>query len=399
MSNSSGALSGIRVLDMTRILAGPYSAMMLADYGADVIKVERPGAGDGTRQWGPPWVGKESAYFFTANRNKRSLTLDFKKPEGNKILKELAGKADILLENFRPGTLKKLGLDYEALRQDNPGLIYCSITGYGQDGPYSDRAGYDAMIQAQGGIMSITGPIDGPPYKVGVAIVDITTGLYATTAILAALQARQRTGKGQMVDVALLDSQVAWLANIAQNYFADGQTPARYGNGHPNLVPYETMPTSDGDIALAIGSNEQFERLCALIDRPDLWQNPAYQTNAGRVANRTDLIPVLQTEFRKKTKSEWFALLTAAIIPCSPINDVPTVLNDTQVLHRQMVQEVEHETEGSIRILGPVAKLSDTPAAVHRAPPPLGNANIEILHQDLGYTLAEIRQFEQKKII
>ena len=393
MTHSPRALAHIRVLDLSRILAGPYCAMLLADYGADVIKIELPGSGDGTRQWGPPWVGDQSAYFLTANRNKRSLTLNFKTAAGKEILKKLTLEADVLIENFRPGTMARLGLGYETLSAINPGLVFCSISGYGQDGPYRDRAGYDFMMQAQGGIMSITGPVEGLPQKVPVAITDITTALYACTAILAALQARGHTGRGQLVDVSLLDSQVAWLINVAQNYFATGENPLRYGNAHPNLVPYETLPTADGDIALAIGSNEQYERMCRLADRPDLWDDERFQTNAGRVAHRQELISKLQELFRTRTSTAWFELLTQAVIPCSPINDIPTVLNDPQVLHRGMVQEVEHATAGPIKLLGPVAKLSGTPATVYKAPPTLGDANMAILVEELGYSQTEFDAF------
>ncbi|MFQ5422209.1 MAG: CaiB/BaiF CoA transferase family protein, partial [Anaerolineae bacterium] len=260
--NKQTALDDIRVIDLSRILAGPYTAMLLADHGAEVIKIEQPGQGDGTRQWGPPWVGSESAYFLSVNRNKKSVTLNLKSDKGKAILKKLVANADIFIENFKVGTMKRMGLDYETLCQDNPGLIYCSISGYGQTGPYRERPGYDFMIQAQGGIMSVSGPADGPPHKVGVAIVDITAGLFASNAILTALHHREKTGEGQYIDVALLDTQVAWLANVAHNYFATGEAPERYGNAHPNIVPYETFPTADGYIALAVGSDGQYRKFC-----------------------------------------------------------------------------------------------------------------------------------------
>ena len=283
---TAAALDGIRVVDFSRVLAGPYCTMMLGDLGADVIKVEQPGIGDGTRQWGPPWVGEESAYFLSTNRNKKSVTLNLKHSEGQRLARELIASADVLVENFRPGTAAKLGLDYETVSSKSPSLVYCSITGYGQNGPYRERSGYDFMIQAQGGILSITGPEDGPPSKVGVAIVDITAGLYASNAILAALFHRKESGEGQHIDIALLDAQVGWLANVAHNYFATGTAPGRYGNAHANIVPYETFPTSDGHLAVAVGTDAQFERLCSALGREDLGKDPKYQTNAERVEHR-----------------------------------------------------------------------------------------------------------------
>lgn len=387
---SEGALNGIRVLDCSRILAGPYCTMMLGDLGAEVIKIEQPGLGDGSRQWGPPWVEEESAYFLSVNRNKKSLTLNLKHPEGLKIFKRLAAKSDILVENFLPGTMAKFGLDYESLSPGNPGLIYCSITGYGQYGPYKDHPGFDFMIQAQGGIMSITGPADGSPFKVGVAIVDITAGLYANSAILAALYDREQTGRGQYIDVALLDAQIGWLVNVAHNYFATGESPARYGNAHANIVPYEVFPTQDGYLALAVGSDSQYRRLCEAALRPDLWEDERFQTNAGRVKARQVLIPLLQDLFRQRSTAEWIDLLEAYKIPAGPINDIPTLLADPQVKARQMVQEIQHPTLGPVKQLGPVAKLARTPASIRKAPPSLGEHTSEILENELGYTPTDL---------
>ena len=468
------ALSDIRVLDLSRILAGPYATMLLADMGAEVIKVEQPDVGDGTRHWGPPWVGPFSAYFLSVNRNKRSITVNLKTDEGREIIKSLAAKSDILVENFKVGAMKRLGLDYETLSKLNPSLIYCSITGYGQNGPYKDRPGYDFMIQAHGGIMSITGPEDGPPYKVGVAVVDVTAGLFAANAILAALHHRQRTGQGQYIDVALLDSQVAWLVNVAQNYrpgydfmiqahggimsitgpedgppykvgvavvdvtaglfaanailaalhhrqrtgqgqyidvalldsqvawlvnvaqnyFATGQPPKRYGNAHPNIVPYETFETADGFLALAVGADNQFMRLCHVIGRPDLWEDERFQTNAGRVTHRHALIPELQRVFRSRPTDAWMQDLIEAKIPASPINDIPTVFADPQVRHRRMVQTIHHPDAGEIILLGPVPKFSLTPAEIRTPPPLLGVDTDEVLKRLLGMddkTLTELR--------
>lgn len=392
------ALQNIRVLDLSRILAGPYCTMMLADYGAEVLKIEQPGSGDGTRQWGPPWVGDQAAYFLSANRNKKSMTLDLKSDEGKAILQKLVAEADVLIENFMVDTMKRMGLDYETLSQINPGLIYCAITGYGQNGPYRERPGFDFLIQAQGGVMSITGPADGEPYKVGVAVVDVTTGLFACNAILAALHHRTQTGRGQYIDVALFDSQIAWLVNVAHNYFATGKTPGRYGNAHASIVPYETFPTADGHIAVGIGSDEQYRRLCRAIGRPDLADDPQYQTNADRVTRRVALIGEMQKTFRGEETAVWHDRILAAKIPVSPINDVATALNDPQVLARQMVQEVEHPTAGTIKLLGPVAKLSETPATVRTAPPILGADTDDVLAQ-LGYDVAAIAQLRADGVV
>jgi len=388
----------MRVIDLSRVLAGPYCTMMLADYGAEVIKVEQPGMGDGTRQWGPPWVDGESAYFLSVNRNKKSMTLNLKSEKGKAILEQLVASADILIENFKPGTMQRMGLNYEKLSQDNPGLIYCSISGYGQTGPYRDRPGYDLMIQAQGGIMSITGPTEGESHKVGVAIVDITAGLFAASAILSALHHRERTGEGQYIDVALLDTQVAWLANVAHNYFATGQMPGRFGNAHPNIVPYETFPTADGELALAVGSDDQYRRFCEVVEQPDLWQDQRFQTNAGRITHRKVIIPRLRDLFLTRTTNEWIDLLVEANIPVGPINDIPTILKDPQVMARQMVQEVEHPTAGTIQLLGPVAKMSKTPAKIYCAPPPLG-ADAEAILQSLGYNHEEIGTLREESVI
>ncbi len=396
---SAGALDGIRVIDFTRVLAGPYCTMMLGDLGAEVIKVEQPGSGDGTRQWGPPWVGEESAYFLSTNRNKKSITLNLKHEEGQRLAHELIASADVMVENFRPGTTAKLGLDYEKLTAEHPSLIYCSITGYGKNGPYSERSGYDFMIQAQGGLLSITGPEDGPPSKVGVAIVDITAGLHATSAILAALYHRKTTEEGQHIDIALFDTQVGWLANVAHNYFATGAPPKRYGNAHPNIVPYETFSTSDGYVAVAVGTDAQFDRLCTAVGRTDLGQDSRYRTNADRVEHRDTLVPELQEVFRQQAASEWIDLLLEHRIPVGPVNDIPTVLNDPQVLAREMVLEVEHSSLGPIQQLGPVPKLSRTPARVRKAPPTLGEDTESVLLSELGCSPADIETLREQAVI
>ncbi len=392
------ALDDLTIIDLTRVLAGPYCTQLLADYGANVIKVEQPGSGDGTRQWGPPWQGGESAYFLSVNRNKRSLTLNLKSAEGLAILKQLLTDADVLIENFRPGTLARLGLDPDTLTNLNPRLIVCSISGYGQTGPDRDRPGYDFMIQAQGGLMSITGPADGEPHKVGVAIVDITAGLFAANAILTALHHREKSGVGQQIDVALLDTQLAWLANVAHNYFASAEIPPRFGNAHPNIVPYQSFATADGTLALAVGTDAQYKRLCDVVGAPELWQDARFQTNPGRVAHRDKLVARLQTLFKTRTSAEWMRELVEAAIPASPVNDIPTALADPQAQHREMVQRVAHPTAGDIDLLGPVAKLSATPAEIRSAPPLLGANSAEIL-AEIGYSEIEIERLQADGII
>lgn len=379
------ALDDIRVIDLTRVLAGPFCTQLLADHGADVIKIEQPGTGDGTRQWGPPWIGDQSAYFLSVNRNKRSVVLNLKSPDGMAILRELLVTADVLIENFLPGTLADLGLTFEGLRKEFPKLVVCSITGYGQTGPYRDRAGYDFAIQAQGGLMSVTGPVDGEPTKVGVAVADITTGLYAANAIMTALHARGRTGQGQLVDVALLDSQIGWLINLAQNYFATGKAPGRIGNDAPSIVPYRSFATSEGFLVLAVGADGQYRRLCEALERPDLWNDTRFQTNPGRVQHREELVKLLGDVFATRSTSHWCALLTPIGVPCAPINDIPTALADPQVVAREMVQTVHHPTLGEIKVIGPVAKLSETPASVRMAPPLLGEHTEAVLRDmDIG---------------
>jgi formyl-CoA transferase len=394
-----GPLSDVRVLDLARVLAGPYCTMLLADYGADVIKVEDPDGGDGTRSWGPPWVADQSAYFLAANRNKRSITVNLKTAAGQELVRRLADRSDVVIENFKVGGAARFGLDYATLGARNPRLVYCSITGYGQTGPYREQAGYDFVIQAQGGIMSITGPEEGEPYKVGVAIADITAGLFAATGILAALHERTLSGRGQYIDVALLDAQIAWLANVAQNYLATGEAPARYGNAHPSIVPYETFPTHDGYIAVGVGTDAQYRKLCELAGRRDLGEDERFRTNQARVAHRTTLIPLLREVFRTRTSAEWLASLRELGVPAGPINDVGTALRDPQVAARGMVQEVEHPTAGQIEVLGPVAKFSRTPAAVRLPPPPLGRHTDEVLRSLLGLEDAEIDHLHADGVI
>ncbi len=389
-SPTPGALAGIRVLDFSRVLAAPYCAQLLSDYGADVIKVEQPGGGDGTRQWGPPWMADQSAYFVSVNRNKRSLTLNLKTEGGHDVARRLAATADIALENFLPGTLDALGLGYPALSALNPRLIYCALTGYGQTGPWRDRPGYDSVVQAQGGLMSITGPADGAPSKVGVAIADLTAGLFAASAILAALNHRHASGRGQYIDVALFDAQLGWLANVGQNALA-GSPPLRYGNAHASIVPYQTFDTADGQIVMAVGADGQYRKLCEIAGCPELWDDTRFQTNPGRVAHRAELIPRLQAYLKLRRTEEWDTLCAAAGIPAGAILDVPAALAHPQAQARGMVQTINDPRAGDIKVVGPVAKLSATPASVRGAPPRLGEHTDEVL-AELGYTAAEIAQ-------
>jgi len=348
------------------------------------------------------------AYFFCANRNKESITLNLKSEEGRQILRKLASQADVLVENFKVGTMKRLGLDYESLRQENPGLIYCSITGYGQTGPYRDRPGYDIMIEAQGGIMSITGPPDHPsdhpsgsgePFKVGVAIVDITSGLYAVISILAALRHREETGQGQSIDIALFDTQLSWLANVASSYLVSGQKPPRVGNAHASIVPYQTMPTSDGWLMLAVGNDRQYAALCQVIEHPEWATDPRFATNPARVEHREHLVPLLEARFRTKSATQWSALLLEAGVPCSPVNDIPTALADPQAIARNMVQQVEHPQTGTISLLGPAPKLSLTPPQIAGPPPVLGEHTDVVLNELLGYTETEIAQLRAAHVL
>jgi len=398
----SNALADLLVLDLSRILAGPYCTMTLGDFGARVIKVEQPEVGDDTRRWGPPFTTNgESAYFLCVNRNKESVTVNLKDPRGQQILQALAQRADILVENFKVGALQQYGLDYASLHEDNPGLIYCSITGYGQTGPLAHQPGYDTAIQAGGGIMSITGPAgtDGEPYKVGVAIVDITAGMNATMAILAALHHRTQTGRGQYIDIALFDSQLGWLANVASNYLISGEAPGRYGNAHASIVPYQTMPTADGWLMLAVGNDSQFGALCNVLGHNDWAVDERFATNPARVAHRTTLVPLLEAIFRNRAAAEWAPLLRAANVPFSLVHDIPTALASPQSQARQMVQTVEHPQSGPLPLVGPVPKMSETPARIHSAPPRLGEQTASVLHSLLGYSNEQIARLRHDGVL
>lgn len=394
------ALEDLKVLDLSRVLAMPYCSMMLGDLGAEIIRVERPGVGDETRHWGPPWAGEQSAYYLCTNRNKKSITIDLKKKDGQEIIRRLARRCDILLENFLPGSLAEMNLGYEDIKAVNPGIIYASVTGYGQYGPYRNLPGFDFIMQAQGGLMSIIGESDGPPMKVGVAIVDITAGLFACSTILAALHHREKSGTGQYIDIALLDAQVAWLANQASNYLISGKVPRRSGNAHPNIVPYETFQAQDGVyIALGVGNDNQWKKFCKLARIESLADDPRYVTNPKRVENRKELVSFLQDLFLKKTSEEWLKLLGEAEIPCGPINTIDRVLSDPQILAREMVVEMEHPATGKFKLVGSPMKLSDTPVQYRIPPPLLGEHTEEVLRDILKYDRAKISRLREDKVI
>jgi formyl-CoA transferase len=393
-------LEGVRVLDLSRVLAGPYCTMMLGDLGADVIKIEAPGSGDDTRHWGPPFAqGGESAYFLCVNRNKRSMTLNLKSEQGLQILKELIRQSNILVENFRVDTMEKWGLDYEALQILRPGLIYCTITGYGYTGPYRHLPGYDFIIQAQGGLMSITGPEEGEPYKVGVAIADITAGLFACNAILAALFEHQRSGRGQRIDISLLDSQIAWLANVGSNYLISGEKPIRYGNAHPNIVPYQTFKASDGYFALGIGNDNQWKQFCEKAGKKEWAEDIRFQTNANRVQNRNDLIPLLDELFGQSEISHWLPIMETIGVPCGPINSINRALEDPQVRAREMVIEVSHPEAGAIQMVASPLKIPTAPTVVRLPPPMLGEHSEQILHELLGFDGNIVQNLRTEQVI
>jgi crotonobetainyl-CoA:carnitine CoA-transferase CaiB-like acyl-CoA transferase len=401
----SGALDGIRVLDLSRILAGPWAAQNLADLGAEVIKVERPGVGDDTRGWGPPWLmdadgnpTAESAYFLCANRGKRSVTIDITTAQGAELVRRLAADSHILIENFKVGGLKKYGLDWPSLREVNPRLVYCSITGFGQAGPYKDRAGYDFMIQGMGGLMAVTGS-EAEPIKAGVALCDVLSGMYATVAVLAALRHAERTGEGQHIDIALLDVQVATLANQALNYLTTGRNPHRWGNAHPNIVPYQAFATADGHVILAVGNDAQFRRFCEVAGRPDLAADPRWRTNAGRVSDRETLTPIIAGIFLRRPSAFWLAGLEAVGVPCGPINELAQVFADPQVQARGVRLALDHPTAGTAPSVASPMRLSATPTAYEAAPPLLGDGTLDVLRDRLGLDEAELAGLREGGVI
>jgi crotonobetainyl-CoA:carnitine CoA-transferase CaiB-like acyl-CoA transferase len=365
-------LSDVVVIDLSRVLAGPLCTMLLGDLGATIIKVEQPGKGDDTRHFGPPYIAGESAYYLGLNRNKHSILIDFGTPEGKERLLKLVSTATVLVENFRPGTLERQGLGYETLRAINPGLIYCSISGYGQTGPYASRPGYDFVAQAESGIMSVTGEIDGDPQRVGSPVGDVSAGMYACMAILAALRVRDHTGKGQYIDIALLEATISLLSNVASNYLISGEEAPRFGNGHPNIVPYQAFRTKDGYIVVSCGNDRLYQALCQLLGREDLATDPRFATNPQRVRNRQELVPVLQEEFLLRETGEWLPELRAAGIPCGPINTVGQIFNDPHIQARGFVWECDHPTAGKIKLSGSPIHLSETPTRLYKAPPLLG---------------------------
>jgi formyl-CoA transferase len=405
-----GPLQHLRVLDLTRVLAGPWCTQTLADLGADVIKIERPGQGDDTRQWGPPFAPDaqgqpttEAAYFLAVNRNKRSVTLDIATPEGQQIVRELVAQCDVLVENFKVGDMRRYGLDYESLRAEHPGLVYCSITGFGQTGPYAPRAGYDFIVQGMGGFMSVTGEGEqvpgSSPQKAGVAIADLFTGAQATIAILAALTHRDRTGEGQHLDICLLDTQVAMMANMATNYLATGQSPVRWGNAHPNIVPYQTFQVADGWVIVACGNDSQFRKLTEVAGAPELASDERFSTNPQRVRHRQVLIPLLDDLMRHKTRAQWIAALEAAGVPCGPINQMADVFQDPQVLARDMLVRLPHPTAGQVSVPGSALKLSGTPVAYRSAPPLLGQHTKEVLQSLTSLSADDLQDLQARRVI
>jgi crotonobetainyl-CoA:carnitine CoA-transferase CaiB-like acyl-CoA transferase len=409
MTPSPQALSHLRVLDMSRVLAGPWCGQILADLGAEVIKIERPQVGDDTRSWGPPYLkdqsGKdtsEAAYYLGANRGKQSVAIDIAKSEGQELVRKLASQCDVLIENYKAGDLERYGLGYESLKKDNPGLIYCSITGFGQTGPMRQVPGYDFIIQAIGGLMSITGERDdfpgGGPQKVGVAVADITTGMYATVAILAALAYRTQSGRGQYIDMALLDTQVAMIANMNMNYLVSGKAPKRQGNAHANIVPYQVFDASDGQFVLAVGNDSQFAKCCEAADIR-LHEDERFKKNADRVRNRTVLIPLLAEVFRRRTVDEWIALLEPAGIPVGGINNLEQVFAHPQVRARQMKVELPHPLSGAVPLVASPIKMSETPPRYGQAPPLLGEHTRGVLRSKLGVTEEQFASLQEKGIV
>jgi formyl-CoA transferase len=394
-----GALAGVRVLDLSRVLAGPYCTMFLGDLGAEVVKLEQPGLGDDTRGWGPPFVGGESAYFLCVNRNKKSLTVDLKQTAGKELLRRLAQNADVLIENFRPGTMERLDLGESGLRKANPRLIYASLSAFGADGPMSDWPGYDLIVQAWGGLMSITGMPDGEPTKVGVAIIDIVAGLMLGKAICAALYAREQTGVGQRVDTSLLEAQVACLINVGSNYLIGDQTPRRYGNAHPSIVPYQSFKTADGYLVVGVASETIWQRFCLAIGRSELAADPRFAKNPQRVEHRAELLRILGEVFSRRDTRTWSKILQEAGVPSAPVQTVEQVFNDPQVLHRGMLSAMEHPTAGNVRMAGIPVKFSATPASLRLPPPRLGEHTDKVLQDWLGMSPEEIAPLRDGGVI
>lgn len=398
-STQDGPLSGVRIVDLTRILAGPFATMVLSDLGAEVIKVERPGSGDDTRTWGPPFLGTESCYFLSVNRNKKSVAVDLKQPEGVQVVQDLVCCSDILVENFVPGALDRLGLGYSDLQTLAPHLIYCSISGYGTSGPYKSRPGYDVMAASFGGLVGVTGAKDGEPCKVGVAMTDLATGLYAHGAIMAALLERQKTGYGQRIDCNLLSTQVSCMVNLASNYLNGGREARRWGTAHESIVPYQAFPTADGYITIAAGSNDQFSALCHVLDLPELQADERYSTNARRVEHRESLLSTLTATFRKHSTEEWLAVLEGCPFPYAPINSLSQVFSDPQVVHSGMVEDVQHPGVGTVKQVGPAVTFSASQNKVRAAPPLLGQHTHQVLTEVLGYTEHRVEELRRQRVV
>ena len=408
MTEKNGPLSGITVVDLTRILAGPFCTQLLGDLGADVIKIERPGAGDDTRRFGPPYLHDksdvdtgESAYFMSCNRNKRSVAIDISSSEGQALLRSLIERADVLVENFKVGNLARYGLGYDDLKEDCPGLVYCSVTGFGQSGPYADRPGYDPLIQAMGGVMSVTGDQDGEPQKVGVPIADLMAGMYASVAITAALRSRELTSKGQYIDVSMLDTHVAWLSIQAMNYLVSGENPKRLGNGHPNIVPYQTFETEDGHVILTIGNDQQFGRFCEFAGKPDLAKDPRFLSNADRVINRNALIEIMVPILKAKPSNQWLEGMERLKIGCGPINNIDEVFEDPQVKDRGMVIKMPHPALGgaNVSLVANPLRFSETNVSYRHSPPLLGQHTEEVLKELLGSSEEECTRLRESGII
>jgi crotonobetainyl-CoA:carnitine CoA-transferase CaiB-like acyl-CoA transferase len=393
-----GPLTGLTIVDLTRVLSGPYCTMLLADMGARVIKIEHPERGDDTRAWGPPFVGEESAYFLSINRNKESVTLDFKTDEGRRILNQLISTADVVVENFRPGVMSRMELDYATLAPRHPRLVFCSISGFGQDGPRRDHAGYDAVIQAEGGLMSVTGDPDGRPFRVGVAVTDMVAGLLAAQGIVLALFARERSGRGQQVDISMLDGVISLLSYHASIYLTTGGESRRVGNRHATIAPYDTFSAADGELFLAVGNDDQFRRFCAAAELQTLLTDERFSTNPLRVANEAALKGIIEPVIRTRERGTWIAMLVDAGVPCGAVRSVPEALSDPQVSARRMIEAVEHAVLGSMKVLGTPIKLSDTTAAIRTAPPALGQHTNAVL-SELGYSGGDIARLKDQAVV
>ena len=393
------ALDGVKVLDLTRVLAGPFCTMILGDLGADVLKIERPKVGDDTRAWGPPFVGGQSCYFLSINRNKRSVCIDIKSPKGKKLIMQLAAQSDILVENYLPGKLNEMGIGYKDIKAVNPKIIYCSITGYGHSGPYSLRPGYDIIAASVGGLIHVTGPEDGDPCKTGVALTDLTTGLYAHGAIMAALFQRERNGTGQHIDVNLLSSQVSCLVNLGANYLMAGREAKRWGTAHESIVPYQSFATTDGYLTVGGANDRQFRELCAKIGRKDLAEDSQFATNALRVQNRRRLIDEMASTIKTKSNDEWINIFAGANFPYGPINTLEKVFQDPQIVHSGIVSEVQHPTAGKIRMVGPPVEFSGSGNEIRLPPPILGQHTVQVLNERLGYSTEQIEQLKNSGVV